>query len=108
MGRHLASSSSISGEPGTPEPQGPVADREKCRKKKNAVSVMLNFIIQNRIDLAEVFEPTASASKALQKKSYSSIRMNMRSQYVRFALYLEHKMVIEKCIIKAVRSAFVR
>ena len=26
IGRHLASNSSISGDPGTPEPQGPLAD----------------------------------------------------------------------------------
>ena len=50
IGRHLASSSSISGDPGTPEPHGPVAVKLRCEasirgKRENLIFITISFLV---------------------------------------------------------------
>ena len=49
IGCHLASSSSISGDPGTPEPHGPVAVTLSCEasirgKRRNLIFIAVRFL----------------------------------------------------------------
>ena len=80
IGRHLASSSSISGDPGTPEPQGPVAVTLSCEasirgKSKNLIFITVRVLAN--LHLSQVLGMYKSGRKLVARQDlnhFCSIR----------------------------------